>query len=264
MFETFRSFSEGWKFHIRGIRFGFSHPSFLLLSAIPFLFTLALYIFAFCMFTLHADDMLRMIWHVETGESSTVVGWLYWTYIHVVKFLLYLILLFVMFYTFLVFSNILSSPVYDYISTKYERLYGRKSAPDKGTSGGRGLLTVMKEELKKALLMLLIPLPLCFIPMVGVALGFVVAAIFIAWDYVDFSLSRDLPLFKDRLKSVWRYKFILLGFGCPLLIPFLGLTIMPFAILGGSLLYFDGMKESSNDERGIETTAKDGPEIKMS
>ncbi|MBW1859612.1 MAG: hypothetical protein JRI70_05910 [Deltaproteobacteria bacterium] len=34
----------------------------------------------------------------------------------------------------------------------------------------------------------------------------------------------------------------LLGFGCPLLVPFLGLIIVPFAILGSTKLYFETMK----------------------
>jgi len=246
MFESLKAFSEGWKFHIRGIRFGVGHLSFLALSIVPFLVTLALYIFAFYMFILYADDMLRMVWHVETGKSSTLVGWLYWAYTHVVKFLLYPILLFIMFYTFIVFSNIMASPVYDHISAKYERIYYQNARPEQAASPGRGVLTVMKEEVKKAVLMLVIPLPLFFIPVVGAILSFIVAAVFIAWDYTDFSLSRDSPLLKDRIKAVWRYKFILLGFGCPLLIPFLGLTIMPFAIIGSTKLYYDRIKEPSN------------------
>ncbi len=245
MFESITAFSEGWRFHIRGIRFGFGHPSFLILSIAPFLITLALYIFAFYVFTLYADDLLRMVWHVETGKSSAYVGWLYGAYLYVIKFFLYLIVLVVMFYTFIVVSNVLASPVYDHISTRYEHLHYQNASPQQAASPARGVLTVMKEEVKKALLMLVIPLPLLLIPAVGTVLSFIVAGVFIAWDYIDFSLSRDHPLLKERIKAVWRYKLILLGFGCPLLIPFLGLIIMPFAILGSTKLYFDRMRVSS-------------------
>jgi len=243
MFKSLRAFSEGWKFHIRGIRFGFGNFSFLSLSVAPFLITLALYIFAFYMFTLYAGDLLRMVWHIEAGESSKYMGWLYWAYLHVVKFLLYLIVLTVMFYTFVVLSNILASPLYDHISIKYERMHYHHKPPEQVASPVKGVLTVMKEEVKKALLMLVIPVPLLFIPVVGIVLSFIVAGVFIAWDYTDFSLSRDYPFLKDRIRAVWRHKAILLGFGCPLLIPFVGLIIMPFAILGATKLYFDRMKE---------------------
>jgi len=244
VFKSIIALSEGWRFHIRGIRFGFSHLSFLFPSVLPFLVTLALYMFAFYMFTLHADDLLRMVWQIETAESSTYMGRLYWAYMRVVKLLLYLIVLVIMFYTFIVLSNILASPVYDYISIKYELIHYQNTRSEQAAPLAKGLLTVVKEEVKKALLMLIIPLPLLFIPVAGTVLSFIVAAVFIAWDYIDFSLSRDSPLLKDRIKAVWRYKLILLGFGCPLLIPFLGLMIMPFAILGATKLYFDRMKQT--------------------
>jgi len=178
MFESLRAFSEGWRFHIRGIRFGFGHLPLLLLSILPFLVTLTLYVFAFYMFTLYSDDLLRMVWHVETGEPSTYVRWLYWAYTYVIKLFLYLFVLAVMFYTFIVLSNILASPVYDYISTRYERILYQNDSLDKTASRTRGVLTVMKEEVKKAVLMLVVPLPLLFVPVVGTVLSFIVAGMF--------------------------------------------------------------------------------------
>ncbi len=247
MFKSLKAVSDGWGFHIKGIRFGFQNFSFLILALIPFLVTLTLYVFAFYLFTLYADDLLSMIWHVDTAESSKYVGWIYWLYIRVVKALLYLVVLIIMFYTFIVLSNIVGSPIFDHISTKYERLFHDTEYPKKESSVSKGILTIIKEETKKAGLMLVVPLPLIFIPVVGQVLGFVAAAVFIAWDYVDFSLSRDCPLLKDRLRTLWRHKFLLVGFGGPLLIPLLGLVLVPFAILGSTRLYFDRIKETSSE-----------------
>jgi CysZ protein len=250
MFKASRAFSEGWKFHIEGVRFGFKHFSFLCLSVLPFLITLSLYIFAFYMFTLHADDLLDMVWQMESGESSRYVEWLYWLYVHLVKCFLYFIALVIMFYTFIMLSNVLASPIYDHIVTKYERTYpSQPGQPQGATASAKGILRVIGEEIKKAVLMFLVPLPLIFIPLIGPLLGFVVAAVFIAWDYVDFSLSRDYPMLKDRLKAVWRHKFLLLGFGCPLLIPFFGLLMIPFAILGSIKLYSGRMKEAPGGKK---------------
>lgn len=248
MFQALRAFSEGWRFHLQGIRFAFRHLSFLALSILPFAVALCLYVTAFYLFTLYADDLLGMLWHLEKGESSGYVGWLYWAYIHLVKILLYVVVLVVMFYTFIVLSNILASPVYDYLVNRYERTYYADIYAAQLTAPRRGILAVMKEEVKKAALMLAIPLPLLLIPVVGAFLGFAVAALFIAWDYVDFSLSKDHPLLKDRIKALWHHKALFLGFGGPLLIPLLGLLLLPFAILGATKLYFDRMRE--------------GPEIK--
>jgi uncharacterized protein involved in cysteine biosynthesis len=242
MFESVRQISEGFGFHVRGIRFSFRNLSFLGLCTFPFLMTLTLYVLGFYIFTLYADDLLNLAWHIEAGERSKYIGWLYWAYMHIVKFFLYVLVLVLMFYTFIIFSNILASPVYDHISAKYEQACCQHVREGQAPSSSRGMFTIMKEELKKAVLMLVIPLTLLFIPVIGAFLGFVVGAVFIAWDYVDFSLSRDYPLLKDRIRALWRHKFFLLGFGCPLLIPLLGLMILPFAILSGTKLYFDKMK----------------------
>jgi CysZ protein len=245
MLQAFRAFSQGARFHVRGIRFGLNHPSFLFLAVFPFLVTLTLYIIAFYIFVDYSDNLLEMVWNPETGESSWIMGWLHWIYTHIFRWILYLIALVIMFYTFIVISVVLASPVYDYVSRKYERLSYGDALKENTTPSGNGLLTVVKEELKKALVMLVIPIPLIFLPVVGTLLSFLVASVFIAWDFSDFSLSRDCPLLRDRMRAVWRHKWSLLGFGSPILIPFLGLILMPFAILGATTLYFDEMKQAS-------------------
>ena len=238
MFRSLKAFSEGWRFHISGIRFGLGHLSYLMLSLLPFVVTLALYIFAFYAFTLYSEDLLSIIWSPKTAETSRYMGWLYWAYSHVVKFILYVIALVVMFYTFILMSNIVASPLYDHISAKYGKNFGK----DDGPASTKGVLTVIKEEVKKALFMLIIPIPFLFVPVVGAIVGFLFAATFIAWDYVDFSLARDRPILKDRIKTIWRFKSLFLGFGCPLLIPFFGLLLIPFAILGATKLYHEKVK----------------------
>jgi CysZ protein len=242
MFRSLRAFAQGFKFHISGIRFGLHHFSFLSLSLLPFVFTLVLYIGAFYLFTLHTEDLLNMIWHPQTGESSRFVGWLYWAYVHVVKFFLSVIVLIVMLYTFILLSNVLASPIYDHISAEYGRRFEKHDRGNHEGQSRRGVWTIMKEEIKKALFMLVIPIPFLFVPVLGAVLGFVVAATFISWDFVDFSLGRDCPLLKDRIRALWRFKSLLFGFGVPLLIPFFGLLILPFAILGGTKLYFEKIR----------------------
>jgi CysZ protein len=160
---------------------------------------------------------------------------------HVLKYLIYGVLLVVMFYTFIVLSNILASPFYDHITMKYERDHAPHRTGGEETTGVRGILITMKEEIKKAAFMLIIPLILMFIPVVGGVLGFLVAAVFVAWDYVDFSLARDYPRLRHRLSKLWHHKSLLVGFGFPLVIPFLGLIVLPFAILGSTLLYHEKM-----------------------
>jgi CysZ protein len=225
-------------YHLEGLKFGLKNPYFLAMAALPFFVTLCLYVVGFYFFNAHVDSLLNMVWKVDPGETSKLVGWLHWIYTHVVKFFIYIIVLAVMFYTFVVCANVLASPVYDHISEKYQRMFHSQDS-DQAPSSTRGILTIMKEETKKAVFMLLIPLVLIFIPVIGSFLAFVVAALFIAWDFVDFSLARDCPLFRDRMKTLWKHKFRLLGFGFPLMVPFFGILALPFAILGSTKLYYD-------------------------
>lgn len=241
MFQAAKNFSQGLGFHTKGMRFGLKHPTLLALAVLPFLMTVVLYVFAFHLFTLYAENLLQKIWYVDPEASARYVGWLYWIYMHIIKYLLYTILLVIMFYTFIILSNILASPFYDHIATKYARDYGQNEHIGGDTGPAKGILGIMKEEVKKALFMLFVPLVLIFVPVVGGLLGFIVAAVFVAWDYVDFSLSRDRPLLRDRLGHLWRHKSFLIGFGFPLVIPFIGLIVLPFAILGSTLLYHEKM-----------------------
>jgi CysZ protein len=151
-----------------------------------------------------------------------------------------------MFYTFIIISNILACPFYDRIAVKYQHHRYDSDLKPTSESPGHGIFAVIKEELKKAVFALAIPFALLFIPVLGAFLAFLAAAILITWDYVDYSLSRACPRFKDRLRTVWRHKSSFLGYGIPLVIPFLGLLILPFAILGATMLYHDTMKESAS------------------
>jgi CysZ protein len=244
VFHAIGAFTQGLAFHKKGIGFAFKNPSFLGLAILPFFATLFLYGIGFYLFSSHAESLLNRLWHPDLGQTSSWLGWLYWAYVHIVKFFLYGFLLVVMFYTFIIISNILACPFYDRIAVKYERL--RCGLDLKPASGWQeqGIFTVIKEELKKAAFALAVPFALLFIPVVGAFLGFLAAAILITWDYVDYSLSKACPHFKNRLQTVWHHKFSFLGYGVPLVIPFLGLLILPFAILGATMLYHDTMKES--------------------
>jgi CysZ protein len=242
MFQSVKAFSEGLSFHYKGFELAFRHRSLLLLSLVPFIVTLTLYMLAFYWLTLRADDLLNAIWGAGAPEIIQTTGWLHWVYTHVVKYMLYLVLLMIMTYSFCVFSTIVGSPLYDHISSRYELLLHGPQLRGERDRAAMGRLVVIKEEIKKAFIILFIPLFLFFVPIIGNLISLLIAPILIAWDYVDFSLSRDHAFLKDRLAVVWQHKFRLLGFGFPLLIPLIGILLLPFAILGATRLYFERIK----------------------
>ena len=245
MFQLIAAFSRGVGFHKKGVLFGFQNPSFLLLSMLPFVITLFLYGIGFYFFSENVETWLQRLWHLDPGRSAGVMGWLYWAYIHVVKFLLYCLLLVVVFYTFIVISNIVASPFYDFISTKYEKqtLVGGVESESYLTISASSVIRIVFEEVKKALFAAAVPIGLVFVPMIGPVLSFFSASVLISWDFVDYSLARRSPFFSSRLKAIWRHKFFLFGYGCPLVIPFLGLLVLPFAILGATILYHEVMED---------------------
>ena len=251
MLRPLNAFFKGFLFHVRGIHFGLQNGAFLLLSVFPFFVTTVLYVFGFYLFTLYLDDLLDVIWKFDPSRSPEYMNWLHHAYCYVLTALLGLVLLIIMLYLFIVLSNIIASPFYDYVSTKYQTLYHFRPGQRTGAPSRLGILRVIREEIKKAIFMLLIPLPLLFLPAVGTLLAFLLASVFIAWDYVDYSLSRDSPLLRDRIRAVWRYKFYFLGFGFPLVIPLFNLMIIPFAVLGATKLYYDELRKYEVADPGL-------------
>ena len=231
-------FSAGLRAHGAGVRFAFSNKNYLALILIPFVLTLLLFVVGFSVFAAYGDAVLAWFWSVDPAAADGVTAALYWFFTHVVKYLLYLALLALMYFLFMVVANILASPLYDHIAGKIMSEAGLSEA---GVSEAQGLsiAAVMCEELKKAGFVIVVPLAFLFLPVVGQIVSPLLAMVFLAWDFIDFSLSRERPGFRERLGFVWRRKFLMLGFGAPLLIPLVNIVLYPFAVLGASLLYRD-------------------------
>lgn len=231
-----REFGQGLGAHLTGIRFAFRNKRYLPLLFIPFCLTLLLYSAGFYVFTLYDDQLVKAIWNPATAEASGFMATLHWLFVHLLKMILYVLLFAVMYFCFMVVANILASPLYDYIAGRIGH-HDTYAALRHGPGSGVGILRTVLEELKKAGFVLILPLLFFFIPVIGALLGLVFAMLLLVWDFLDFSLSRDEPRFGPRLRYVRQHPFMLLGFGLPLLVPFLHILLYPFAIVGSSLLY---------------------------
>jgi len=231
-----REFMRGLGAHADGMRFAFGNKRYLPLLLVPFALTLLLYSAGFYVFTLYVDRLLDWIWSPAAGDASGFMATLYWLYEHLLSAILYVMLFAIMYFAYMIVANILASPLYDVIA---ERIGRRPEFVHMRTGAGEGfsILRTVFEELKKALFMLGLPLALLFIPILGAPLSVLLAMLVLGWDFVDFSLAKDHPTFRDRLAFVRRHPFLLLGFGLPLLAPFVHILLFPFAIVSGSLLY---------------------------
>ncbi len=236
-------FLAGLLAHGRGIAYAFANPSYLPLLLIPFLLTLGLFALGLYMLFNHAEPMLHYFWSVDPTTAGTATSVMYWIYTHIVKYLLYLFLIVVQYFLFMVVANILASPLYDYIADKLRRR--GPYAADLAAVLPReiGILALMREELKKAVFTLGLPLALLLIPIIGPFIGLPVAMIMLAWDYTDFSLVRDRPTLRERLRYIRQHLFLMLGFGSLLLVPFLNFLLFPFAVLSAALLYHQRLAE---------------------
>lgn len=232
----FVDFFHGLGAHARGIRFALAHKGYLGLVLIPFILTIVLYALGFSLFATHSDRMLALLGAPATPEAlGTVTAILVWIYVHFIKYLLYLLAFVLMYFLFMVTANILASPLYDHIAG---RLAQKAHDGTEGTAQTElSIWRTMIEEVKKALFVALVPLVLIWVPVVGQIAAPIAAAMLLAFDFVDFSLCRDTPRFHERLLFLLQRPLLLLGFGLPLLVPFLNIVLYPFAILGACLAY---------------------------
>ncbi len=238
--QSVKDFFCGLNAHLSGIRFAFQHKSYLGLIFVPFLLTLILYGVAISFFSGYGEMLAQTIWSFDPGSTGQTMGIIHSVFEYVVISVAYVVVFAVMYFLFMVIANILASPLYDIIAGRMRRLV----RPDIASADEElGIFASIIEEIKKAIFLLVIPILLFFIPVVGQVLSIIAAMLFLAWDFVDFSMAKDIPGFKNRLRAVWSRKFALLGFGIPLLIPVLNFFIFPFAILGSALLYLETIRK---------------------
>lgn len=227
------AFPKGLAAHVRGIRFALTHKGYLGLCAIPFALTLLLYGLGFWLFATQSDTLLAVLWSPD-ATAGGMVGALAWLYWHVVKYVLYALAFILMYFLFMVTANILAAPLYDHIAGKLLAQAGvRRVGPE------LSIWRLMVEETKKAVFVMALPLVLMVIPVLGQLLAPVAAAMLLALDFLDYPFCREEGRFGLRLKTLARRPLLLLGFGLPLLLPFVNIALFPFAILGSTLLYLD-------------------------
>jgi CysZ protein len=229
-------FLKGFAAHLTGLRFALSNPRFIPLLLIPFTLTILLFIGGIWALGHYADAILAYFWKVDPAASGAATSIFYWIYTHIVKYLLYIVVVAGMYFAFMVVANVLACPLYDKIVDKIRAL-PRYAPLHASGAPGISLARMIWEEIKKACFVLLLPLPFMFIPVIGAPLSLILAMTLLAWDFLDFSLSKEAPEFKARGSYVVKNAFLLLGFGSLLFVPLLNILLYPFAILGATILY---------------------------
>jgi CysZ protein len=193
----------------------------------------------------YGDTMMAWVWAPPNGQVHPFAATLWWLAAHVLEGLLFLVLAVVLF----VLGNMLASPFWDVLAERTEKvLIDRpETVFDLRVALGDASMSVRHSFLGIGLyLAVMLALTLLnLVPGVGTALDTILAwpatAFFVAREVMDIPLSRRRTPFVEKLRWMGRHPALLAGLGTStmflLAVPFLDLLVMPFAVMGGTLLY---------------------------
>jgi CysZ protein len=225
-------FFYGTSAFLRGLRWLGRHPFYLLFLFFPISLSLTGFLWSLSYLWSSQD------WVWQTLLWSQPETWWAPAVFFVLKCLLGLLILGVAAPFFVLFSNVVSAPIFDQVSKAVERdLTGRVVE----VSFWKSLLLI-KEELKKVCLVCCFLFLLAWIPVVHFLVPFC-TAFFLAWDAYDLPLARRGYSLRERLRFIRRHFLPIAGLSLWFLIPGAAIFLMPLAIVGGSLLAVEGLEK---------------------
>ena len=224
-----------WMFW-RGVFWLKKNPRYFILLLFPFVAGLLFLLASWILFVRY--DSQIMTWFLPEE-------WLYfWGEIsfYFFKILLYGLTMVAALPLYLLLVNVLSAPVYDYVSLAVEKKWdvNKKDPPELSFLGS---LALIKEELKKVVFILVINIVLLVLPG-GAFLTPVVSAVSLGWDYYDYPLARRGWSFRQRLFFVSKNLKSVFALGIWLLIPGLQFFFLPLAVVGGTMLALEDLNSS--------------------
>jgi len=147
-------------------------------------------------------------------------------------------------------ASVLAAPIHDALSARVEELQ-RGAVVEESGDGMRALLReggrAMREELRRALFLLLLTLPLLLVGVVVPGAQLLTApallgitVFFLPLDYASYSLDRRRLSFADKRRWLLAHRPVMLGFGAAALltlsVPGLNFLAMPVLVVAGTLL----------------------------
>ncbi|MFQ5561863.1 MAG: EI24 domain-containing protein, partial [Nitrospinota bacterium] len=160
---------QGAGYFIKGITFLKKNPSIVKYLVFPFLFSAALYALMFFAFFLYSSSFVSYILPASDHTFLLKALW------YILFFFVNVFVLIVMLMTVALVTNIIASPFYDHVSLKIEGLLGDEQ---NSSQEGKGLFweasrmgLLLREEAKKSLFILLLPVLVALIPLIGPVLA---------------------------------------------------------------------------------------------
>lgn len=233
------NFLSGITYNLRGLWLGLKTPKLLVLGLIRFAAVVVITIISASLILVYHEEILHLIWAKPASQ------WILWLW-YVLSWILSLFLVGLSaILSYLVSQILFSVIIMDYMSMITERmLVGREAEPHK-VSLLRQFSYLLKQEIPRAVLPVLIILLLMVLggltpvgPVLAIASSGI-AAIFLAWDNTDLVPARRLYPFKKRFRLLLGSLPFHLGFGLLFLIPVLNILFLSFAPVGATIYYTD-------------------------
>lgn len=186
-----------------------------------------------------------------SGIWDYMVDGFYWILRGIFRLLVFLFSLLLLFVLIYVLGSLVNAPFYEFLSEKILIAKGlRKNMPFQWQRFKEEWLHAMKVELFK-FLVLGVPLTLigilAWIPVVGVVFTFL-SFLFISWYFALGIVSYPMVLLRKDFKEILRFgrknKSLLMGFGLPVLLPVIGIFLVSFQIVGGTVMYIERSESS--------------------
>ncbi len=184
-------------------------------------------------------------------SANYLPGWLQWlTYI--INPIIFICFLVIIFYTFTLFALTLGAPFYSILSEKVQTVfYGDEPFSSKMSVGDtvKDIPHIIFLELRK--LFYRIPFMIASIlvmlfPIIGQLGAIILTSWCNAMDYTSYGYENNRYSLRVSRKNLTEHKLLCLSFGCTvwaaLLIPFVNLIMIPVAVAGGTMLWYEKLK----------------------
>lgn len=219
------------------------HPKLILYSIVPMVINLIIYgaIFFFVY-----DWITGMTGNLEVLSKQENI--LVESLRILVKVASFLLVLLVCYFLFVIFGGIVSAPFNEFIS-KYveEKVFGIRNVVQ--LPFVKEVLVSIREESKKLLFYFSVIIPLFainFIPMIGSAISFGVGTPFSAYynalDFMDYPMTRNGAVFKQKLGIINKKLSLSLGFGSiaflMTFLPIINVIMKPLLVVAGTSLFY--------------------------
>ncbi len=231
--------TKGLRVYIKGVNWLKQHPKYLFVVFVPMIISIILVGFLYGLFLSYDEWVFAMILF-DKPEAWWALGIYY-----ILKFLLYIVFFVLGMVSCYLLANIIASPIYEYVSLAVESQVTGKPAPDISLMES---LKLIGEELKKVLFILGVSILLLFIPILNV-ISILVTAFLVGWDQFDYPLARRGWGFGERLGFVFKNGWSVMGLGLWLMIPFVQILLAPLAVVGGTLLCIEALK--NHEDKGV-------------